>query len=204
VQEDAAYDLANGFALQCALRPDEARGGRVLRVGTACGLDVTAAGSLRAWLVALQEDEVGAAQEERAGGRVLVESAPGALAPGRWSRVAVRYDRRVLALLVDGVTVASAEESAPVWKVDGPLVLSDERQPFAGSLDSLVISAVTAAEEVLLPEGAAFAAGAPAEILFAPGGGLDRAVHAAPVALALELDDGRRRSVAVSLYGTVE
>jgi hypothetical protein len=200
VEDDPGFGLADGFAIECALRPDGGHSGRVLRLGSACGLDATGGGSLRAWLVAERKDENGATQS----GRVVIESPPDALPPGRWSRVAVRYDRRLFQVLVEGLVVASVEETARVWRLDGPLVLSDDRQPFHGSLDSLVVSAALAEQDIVLPKGARFAEGVPVEVAFAPGGGLDRARHTAPVEIALDFDDGRRRTVGVSLYGTVE
>lgn len=201
VDDDAAFDLTNGFAIECALRPYSSGAGRVIAIGSACGLDATGDGRLRGWLVALRTDEAGTQKQT---GRVLVESEPGTLPLGTWSRVALRYDRRRFEILVEGVGVASVVETAPVWKVEGPLVLSDPRRPFGGSLDSLVVSATASDDEVLLPAGVTFAEGTPSEIAFAAGGGLDRERHPAPIELALVFDDGRRRSIGVSLYGTVE
>jgi hypothetical protein len=66
------------------------------------------------------------------------------------------------------------------------------------------MSATAAREESRLPRNVRFAAGAPEEIRFAPGGGLDRAVHREPVTFAVEFDDGRRTPIVVNLFGTVE
>jgi len=201
VEDDAAFDLTHGFTIECALRPSGGGAGRVVAIGSACGLDAMGAGRLRGWFVAVRKDESGAKKET---GRVLIESEPGVLPLGRWSRVALRYDRHRFELLVENVPVASVLETAAVWKIEGPLVLSNERRPFAGSLDSLVVSAVVTEDEVLLPPGVMFEKGVPEEVAFAPGGGLDRSVHLQAVELALVFDDGRRRSIGVSLYGTVE
>jgi hypothetical protein len=107
-------------------------------------------------------------------------------------------------LIVDGVTVGRSEETSAVASEPGVIVLSDQRRPFAGSIDSLVVGAVIGGEEVLLPEGTRFSDATPVEIGFAAGGGLDRALHAEPLAIGIELEDGLVRTVAVGLYGTVE
>lgn len=201
VEDDAAFDLTSGFAIECALLANTSGAGRIVTLGATAGLDVVGDGRLRGWFVAVRTDETGM---EKKTGRVLVESPANALPLQEWTRVGLRYDRRRFQLLVEGVVVASVDEEAPVWKIEGPLRLSDERRPFGGSLDSLVISAVVTDEETLLPDGVVFAKGVPQEIAFAPGGGLDRALHAEPVEIALVFDDGRKKRVGVSLYGTVE
>ena len=96
------------------------------------------------------------------------------------------------------------KKEAPVWHVDGPLVLSDPRLTFPGCVDGLVVSALAAGEAAKLPESVHFAAGTPAEIHFGPDGGLDRAFHPGPIQLVLEYDDGARETIAVGIYGTVE
>jgi hypothetical protein len=202
VQGDPSWDLRQGFALRCALRPQAgAVGGAVLSLGESAGLETTERGSVRAWITAEVKDQHGDLQR---GGRIPVEAPPGSLPPERWSVVEVQYDRRRLRLSVDGAPVAEVEETAPVWRLDGPLVLSPSNAAWPGAIDSLVVSAVAAHEESALPRGVVFAAGTPAEILFAPGGGLDRGFHREPVHLALEFEDGRRVGVLVNLYGTVE
>jgi hypothetical protein len=204
VQTDPAWDLRDGFALRCALRPHGKLGeggGAVLAVGESLGLETTAAGGVRAWIAAQVNDERG---DVRRGGRIPVEAPPGTLEPERWSVVEIQYDRRTLRLLVDGAIAAEVDETAPVWKLDGPLVLSPSASAWPGAIDSLSVSAVAAREESRLPRGVTFAAGTPAEIVFAPGGGLDRDVHKEAVRLALDLEDGRQVQVHVNLFGTVE
>ena len=56
---------------------------------------------------------------------MILETDAGAVAPGRWTRIQVRYDRETFALLVDGVLVESADQTSFVDRVDGPLVLTD-------------------------------------------------------------------------------
>jgi len=210
VQDDTAWILRDGFTLRVALRPHtagsagsagSAHGGPVLALGESAGLETTESGAVRAWIAAETQDE---SHEPRRGGRIPVETLPLALQDDRWSVVEVQYDRRKLRLFVDGVLAAQVEEVAPVWKLDGPLVISPATQPWSGAVDSLVVACVAAREEVRLPGGVAFAAGTPTEVVFAPGGGLDRSIHREPVRLALDFDDGRKASVLVNLYGTVE
>jgi hypothetical protein len=83
-------------------------------------------------------------------------------------------------------------------------VLGEAQQSFACSLDNLVISSVSASQEVRLPETVRFAADTVQEIQFDAGGDLDRAVHDGPVSLWLEFDDGARVEIGVGMYGTVD
>jgi len=208
VQGDPAWNLRDGFALRIALRPHAGgssrtgqAGGAVLTLGESAGLETTEQGAVRAWIAAEVADEHG---ELRKGGRIPVETLPLALVDDRWSLVEVQYDRRTLRLWIDGVLAAAVEEIAPVWKLDGPIVISPATQPWPGTVDSLVVSCVAAQEENRLPSGVAFAAGTISEVLFAPGGGLDRGFHREPVRIELAYDDGRKVDVLVNFYGTVE
>jgi hypothetical protein len=205
VQGDPAWNLRDGFALRVALRPYSGgathAGGAVLALGESAGIETTGLGAVRAWIAAEASDERG---DLRRGGKIPVETLPRSLVDDRWSVVEVQYDRRSLRLWVDGVLAASVEEIAPVWKLDGPLVLSPSSVPWPGTIDSLVVSCVTARDEARLPSGVEFAPDTAAEILFAPGGGLDRDKHREPVRIALAFDDGRKANVVVNAYGTVE
>lgn len=204
VQSDPAWNLHDGFALRCAVRPhgkEGEGGGAVLAIGETLGLETTSSGGVRAWFSAEVSDERG---ELRRGGRIPVEAPAGTLEPERWSVVEIQYDRRSLRLLVDGSLAAEVEEMAPVWRIEGPLVLSPSGSPWPGAIDALSVSAVAAREQSRLPNGAAFAPGTPPQIVFAPGGGLDRDVHKEAVTLAVLLEDGRQIQVRVNLFGTVE
>jgi hypothetical protein len=199
VEPAQGWDFAEGFAFGLALKPGERPAGRVLAIGGSAGLDLLPRGGLRAWLTAERTDELGA----RSGTSVVLDTPPGLVPSGRWTRVDVSYDRQTLVLRVEGVPVARLEETAPVWRVDGPFVLGDPRQGYRGEIDMVVVSAVSQGERVELPEGVRLARPAPETISFAPGGGLDRRRHGGPVELALEFPDGRRHPLVVSVYGTV-
>lgn len=201
VQEDPAYDLSDGFAVELAVRRDAVGSARLLSVGRSVLVEAPGDGSLAAYFVPRLEDEMGSPVP---GGKVWVRSAPGVLPLGRWARVRLDYDRRRLRAVVDGVVVAAVEEDAPVWPVEDPLILGGGQAAFPGALDCLVISAVSGTERTSLPAGVQLASDAPPQVAFAPGGALDREVHPSPVELGFEYDDGRREVVRVSLYGTVE
>jgi len=208
VQGDPAWNLRDGFTLHVAIRPRSGgsptgghAGGAVLALGESAGVETTELGAVRGWIAAEFADEHG---DPRRGGRIPVETLPLALVDDRWSVVELQYDRKTLRLWVDGALAAAVDEIAPVWKLDGPLVISPATQPWPGAVDNLVVSCVTARDESRLPSGVAFAPGTPKEILFAPGGGLDRGLHREPVRLALDWDDGRKANIVVNLYGTVE
>jgi prepilin-type N-terminal cleavage/methylation domain-containing protein len=206
VQAEPSWNLHEGFQLRCALRPTPLRdgpgGGAVLALGETLGLETTAAGGVHAWFAPEVRDEDAASV--RRGPRIPIEAPPETLVAGRWMVVDLQYDRLRFRLLVDGAEAASVEESSPVSRVDAPLVLSPGNRAWPGAIDDLSVSATAARDESRLPKNARFAAGTPAEIRFAPGGGLDRSVHRGPVDLAVEFEDGRRSSVVVSLFGTVE
>lgn len=200
VQGDASWDLSQGFAVDCALRPGET-GGVVLDLGGAGGLELDGRGGLRAWIVPSVARE---GEEPRAGGPLDALSPPGAVVPGRWQRVGVRYDRRALRILVEGVPVAVEPHDAPVWGLEGALAIGAERGGFDGALDALVVAAVAVDETVALPRDVRFAPDAPREVVFDADGRLDRAAHDGPVAIEVVFSDGRRGGLRVGLYGTVE
>jgi prepilin-type N-terminal cleavage/methylation domain-containing protein len=201
VQHDPSYDLSRGFALRCALRVESGRGGAVLKIGESVGLDVNERGAVEGWILAESKDDQGLAQR---GGRVPIETPPRALPPSRWCEVEFRYDRRHLELFIDDTLVARIAETVPVWKIDAPLVISPGNAPFQGAIDNLVINAVAGEDETHLPKNVSFAKGTPREIVFAPGGELDRFVHREPLRVVLEFEDGRQLPIVVNLFGTVE
>jgi hypothetical protein len=200
VQYDPAYDLTEGFAIDLALRREGDGSGRVLSLGSVVQLDAASDGSLSGSVTPTVQQE-GVAQR---GGAIVVVSPPGVVAPERWTRVRLSYDRRHLVLTVDGLRVAEAEGSAPLAPVDEDLVLSDERRPFAGSVDALVISSLAADESADLPETVRFGANSPSVIVFDAGGGLDLQVHKEPVLVTLEFEDGTTETIGVGAFGTVE
>jgi hypothetical protein len=173
----------------------------VLDIGGSVGLDVDNNGALRAWMRPEVVDESG--RPGPGGPRTAVGLAHG-LALGKWVRVRIDYDRRALRLYADGVPIAMDENGSAVWQFDGPLVLGSGRGSFAGTVDALVVQAVSDTEEVALPEGVTLTPETPAEVFFAPGGDLDRERHPGPILFHVEFQDGTRAPVRVSLYGTVE
>lgn len=201
VQDDPAFDLARGFAVELAVRRDEAHGARLLTIGRSFYVEVDAAGAVGAYLIPKLVDEAG---RPTPGARVWVRTEAGALPLGRWARLALRYDRRTFACSVDGLVLAERDEAAEVWKVDEPLVLSGGRSAFPGVVDELVVAAVSAEERALLPGGVTFGASTPDEILFAPDGSLDPRASAGPLEIVLEFPSGRVETVRVNPYGTVE
>ncbi|HED65713.1 MAG TPA: prepilin-type N-terminal cleavage/methylation domain-containing protein [Planctomycetes bacterium] len=200
VHEDPAFDLRQGFTIDCVLRLEGTGGGRVLTIADHLRLEVGQGGALRG---SFRVRSIGESGRAAAGGVVVVRSNPGMLVPWRWTRVRLSFDRVEFVLFVDGVRVAAVPQSSEVWRVDGPLVLSDERLPFPGSIDDLVVQAAWGEEEVVLPESVTIVS-APEVIRFAAGGGLDRREHPAPAEIVLGFEDGTRRTLTVGAYGTVE
>jgi hypothetical protein len=202
VQDDPAWDLRDGFSIDMAVKLAALGGAQLLSLGGVVEIQVDSRGGLRAAFASETTDESGRIAK---GAPVYVETVPGVLRPGHWTRLRMVYDRAVLRLLADGVEVVRRHEGVPVFpKLGGPLVLAGGREPFRGALDNLVVSAVAAAEVAVLPGGVRFGADAPTEVLFAPGGALDPTRHREPVRVPLEFEDGQRVVVLVGLYGTVE
>ena len=109
---------------------------------------------------------------------------------------------RVEAITAD-VQVGETYEGR-VMKLQGGMDLGGSSDPFPGSIDNLVISAVGAEETFELPEGIELSPDCPKQVHFAPGGGLERRIHREPVRIPLFFLDGREDFVQINLYGTVE
>lgn len=201
VTDDPAFNLAQGFVVRCAVRVQHGSGGSLLQIGGAVGLDVGTDGSLSGWFQTALEEQDSA---PRKGGRIGVTTDPAALRGERWAQVELAYDRRQLTLTVDGVELVARDEDSRVWSLEGPMVLSPGQVAFPGAIDALVVSAVAANETARLPQNYRFAADVPREVRFRPGGGLDRTFHSGQVEIVLEHLDGRRETVRVQPYGTVE
>jgi len=201
VDSDPSFEFSQGFALECAVRIEDTGGGRLLSLGGAFGIDVTGELGVRGWLVPLVVDSTGV---ERAGGKVYAGAPPASLRPGQWHRVRYEYDRRLARVLIDGVEVGRAELESAVWPMEGPLLLGDPQRGFPGSLDNLIVGAVSASQEVVLPDTVRLAADAPPVVRFDAGGHLDREVHQGPIEFHLEFDDGERIQLRIGMYGTVE
>ena len=202
VQTDPAFDLSTGFQVQLALRPENASGARVLLLGKSVQIEATSKFGMKVTVATERFDEE--TGKPVSAGNAILETPAGVLQPDIWNRVLVSYDRALLSIFVEGVSVASVAEEGTVLPTRSPLVLGGGSRPWSGSIDNLVISAVGASEEVFLPEGAEFPADTIREIVFAAGGGLDRSIHETPVAIEVNFEDGRRETIRVGMYGTVE
>lgn len=201
LSEDPLLDPRRGFALDVALRPRELDTARVVDVGGIVALTVRKDGGLDGRIVTRRLDELGRAV---AGPPISVRSGPGALRPGRWTRVTLSYDRRELSLFADGVPLAARGEERELWNLSGPLVLGDPINAWRGALDQLVLSTVTADEEYALPPSVTFDPKTPNLVRFLAGGSLDPALHAGPVTIGLLFDDGAREDVLINPFGTIE
>jgi prepilin-type N-terminal cleavage/methylation domain-containing protein len=202
VHTDPAFAFEGGFQVQVALRPEEPRRGRVLMLDRSLKLEITQRLGIVATVGTQRYDEENG--REVGAGNAVLSTPDEVLELGRWSRVLVSYDRSRLAILVEGVEVASLAEEGAVLPVKAAMTLGGGDRPWGGSVDSLVISAVGATEEVFLPLGVSFPKDTIREVAFAAGGGLDRTVHDEPVLIRVEYEDGRSEELRVNMYGTVE
>ncbi len=201
VGDDPAFGLRDGFAIDLVAKRDDAARADLLHVGEVCGLQVLIDGTVRGWFSPEIERDTGSLTR---GPHVIAESGPGVFPPHRWTRLRLVYDREALVLWVDGVPVADAAESAPVWATGRAMVLGDPQRRLAGRIDNLVISAVVADDEAPLPQGVTLTTDSPRSILFDAGGGLDRRRHREPVWVGLVHTDGEVERVSVGIYGTVD
>lgn len=200
IDELPSFRFDDGFSLTFALRLDGEAAGNVLTVGESFGLQLTSRGALRAWFAPNLITETGMPVR---GGEVIAESAPGVVQVGEWAHVKVEYDRRELAVFVDGLLVADRRDDAPVWPVEQPMLVGDARGRLALTFDSFVVSAITPGEVVALPDSVSFAPDSVTEVRFDAGGNLDRRFHDRPAVIGLVYADGSRVDVRVGTYGTV-
>lgn len=201
VQADPAYDLSNGFEVRCVVKRLAASGGQVLKLGEVIELDVTETGSVRASFSAVRTDEFG---DERSAGRTVLETEPGRVPLGEWTRLTLQYDRKDFKISVNGLVSASVEQDGRVAPVEEALHFGGSGSPFPGSIDDVVLAGVGEEEVFVLPDGIEFAKGTPTVVRFAGGGGLDRRAHREPVRVGLVYADGFEEWILVSLYGAVE
>ena len=201
VHTSPTFDLSSGFQIAFAAMPTGTGSGKVLSIGESVGVELTTQGAVKAYFMGERRDETGNVTPT---GKVQAETAAGLLRVGSWSRILVSYDQSELTIFVEGVPAARTEDEAWVVKVESPLVVGGERRQWPGRIDSLVISAVAAEEEIELPEGVSFAETAPKEVVFAAGGGLDRRVHSETVRFSLEFADSTNELIEVGVYGTVQ
>lgn len=201
VMRDPAYRFDAGFALELALRPEGSRACSVVDVGRAFGLQMTGTGALRAWFLPSQATQGGA---HRPGSHVVVESPPGILSAGRWSRVRVHYDRRSLRLEVDGKLVAELADDTPVYALGGMLVVGSSEHTLQASVDSLVIATWSASESTQLPEGVSFGPETPARVAFDAEGRLERAEHASEVKVVLTYPEQGSEVLRINRLGVIE
>lgn len=202
VSNDPAFALQSGFQFQFVLRAEGPSRGTLLQLGDALKIEATRNLGLKVSMSTERFDEK--TGEIKPAGKASLETPGGVLAIGEWRRVLVTYDRSALNIFVEGVREATLAEEGSVARTKSKLVLGGGQRPWSGSMDSLVVSAVGAQENVVLPEGVWFVDGTPKEIVFAADGGLDRALFKNPVSFEIEYADGRRETIRINMYGTVE
>lgn len=213
VRADPAFDPSEGFVVEFAMRPDPMGNGagHVLNIGLVVGVDLMPGGGLRGWIApnfAQQGQARKPGQNAEASSTFLFVEAPEAsIAPGRWSRVRLEYDRKRLAIDVDGRPFERLPATLPVRELAGDLVLSKaDRQGYRGDIDKLVISLFQLGAPIALPEGVTFTQATPKSVVFS-GGGLDPELHRRAVEIGLhfeDIDGSHERSIRVNLLGTVE
>ncbi len=199
----ARFDLTHGFALEFALRSEGHDGGNLVDVGGAAGVVLTSSQALRGWMAPVVVDESGRAQR---GARIAIETPPGALEGGRWSRVRLVYLGDELALELDGVTVATSDGALElaVSLPDAALVLGDPGGTLAAAIDALTVWAYTPSETLTLDPGVRFGPRTPARLSFDSAGFLDLRHHQQALTIELIEEDGTSHALTIGPYGTLE
>ena len=197
IEDDPSFEFSNGFAVECLLAPEGSISAHAISVGHVFGLYVLAGGGVRAWFVT-------ASDKNGSDGRVVLDSEPGLLVPGRFTRVRIEYDRERLSIWTAGILVAQLESSDPVATTRAPLMLGGGQKPFVGRLDELMLWAWEAGDPRRLPELVHFEEGTPDEIWFDAAGHLDSFRHPEPLELTIIHDDGQRQVVRIGRWGTIE
>ncbi|GEM_PF-587349 len=201
LSSDPIFDLASGFRLSAVLRPAAFVDADVIDLGKVVRVKARSDGSVTFELTTQRDDGLGRAVK---GETITLQSGGGVLEPGHWTQLELRYDRRRVVALADGVPVAERAESRPIWRLEGGLVLGGGRRRFAGCVDDVVLSVITVGDEVVLPKSAEFVANGPTEVRFDESGALDPVFHAGPVGIELIFDDGRSELITVRALGTVD
>ena len=201
LSSDPIFDVGDGFRLSAVLRPARLGDADVVDLGRVVRIKSRGDGSVGFELTTQREDGLGRPVK---GETISLRSGGGVLEPGHWTQIELRYDRRRVVALADGVPVADREETRPIWGLEGGLVLGGGRQPFQGRVDDVVLSVVSVGAEVVLPKSAEFLARGPEEVRFDESGGLDPVFHAGPVAIGLLFDDGGTEEITVRALGTVD
>ena len=201
VQDDPGCDWGEGFDLGFVLRPVALGRSRLVDMGGAVGLDLRPDGGLNGWFISQSSGE---GNRQVKGGRTRLESPPGVVEAGRWSRLRLSHDGRFFRLYVDEVEVARSFQEGRLWRGPSALVVGGGPGGLPALVDDLTLAVAGTGYEALLPGGVAFAKDTTGEILFSPSGGLDPIAHNAPIEIMLEFDDGTNEQIYVGLYGTVE
>jgi prepilin-type N-terminal cleavage/methylation domain-containing protein len=197
----SGLDIAEGFSVELAVRREGTAPGRIIDVAGVAGIDALRDGAIRGWIRPERVDASGHVVE---GARRDVEAAPGALAPDRWTRIALVYDRVELRLVVDGFPAGLVEERAPVARARGGVVLGGKPRAFPGAVDTVVVRTMERSEPLELPPTSRWPSDAPGVVRFEADGALDRSRHRGGIELRLETDTGDRPLISVSAYGVVQ
>jgi len=124
--------------------------------------------------------------------------------PGRWTKVALTWDRQSTRILVDdGVVAVGPGGKTPLS--DYPLLMGHDQASFTGLIDEVRFMTATAGNPIELPKsyGISHTAAPWNGIYFAGNGNLDLRYHAGPVSITLS-HETRARTVSVSMLGTTQ
>lgn len=192
------YEATDGFKFSLWVRPTQDEGGVLFLREGSFKLQVTGESGLTG------EVSVGPNRHT-----AVVETRPGLIVPGRWSHVALSYDRIEVAIEVNHVRYAMRREIRPMTPVsDAHLFIGSGYEGLHGFVDEARYDVVIGGTVDELSAGAEFMPDVPAVIRFNGRGQLDARFHKGPAIIRIKGDDGeetegRVEVVRIELSGAV-
>lgn len=191
---DPDFDLDDGGTLECYIRPDAQT-----FTGDSYIFNKSGCYSLRIVKWGVLVGEIGATKNTKA---VRVYSKTYKIVPGRWTKVALSWDRNITRVLADDQILATGPGAvAPISM--NPLTIGEEGSGMEGLVDEVRILGAVSGGPFELPRTFNITHNtAPWNaIYFAGDGTLDMRYHTSPVSITIE-QDGRARAVSVNMFGT--
>lgn len=134
-------------------------------------------------------------------GSITVEARTYHIVPGRWTKVALAWDRYATRVLVDDCLIGVGPGSRPPLS-DYPLLIGHDTASLEGLVDEVRVMTAVAGNALYLPPGYTITHNAAPwrAVYFAGDGTLDMRYHAGPIAITLTRAE-RARTVTVSMLG---
>ncbi|MEQ8762688.1 MAG: LamG-like jellyroll fold domain-containing protein [Planctomycetota bacterium] len=197
-----AFDAVDGVGIEAWIRPDSISGGVIAAKGEAYSFELGAEGELAARIKLVKA---------RRGGQIIstsdieaISEGP-AIAPGRWSKVSMIYDRFRLRLFVDGREVASVAEQEGLEMApepEAPFTVGGEAGSMVGRIDAVRLALAVRGDDGPIPQSVTLL-GNDRQVHLDARGNLDPEFHTEPVDIDLRLKTGAMRHLRIGWMGTI-